>query len=194
MALKVPVAKSPPVAPESDLFGPPPLLEGEDSAAYDKIFIHISTAVKPSDTLEDIWVRDVVDLQWDVLRWRRLKMNLMAAGLRTKLNQLIKDSNDLVNDFAARKPNAIKRVNRMLASAGLTLDAIMAQALAPNLAQIECIERMTAKAEERRDGALREVELHRAMVARTLRRSIETVEDAEYQAVDTTPAEANSVA
>jgi hypothetical protein len=194
MSLKVPVAKSPAVAPELDTFGAPPLLEGEDSAAYDALFIRISTAVKPTDALEDIWVRDVVDLQWDLLRWRRLKVNLMAASLRTRLNQLIQDGNDLVNDFAARKPNAIKQVNRMLASAGLTLDAILAQTLDQNLGQIECIERMTAKAEERRDAALREVKLHRAVLARTLRRSIETVEDAEYQAVDTTPAEGNSVA
>jgi hypothetical protein len=177
-----------------DPFGAPPLLEGEDSAAYDALLIRISTAVKPADALEDIWVRDIVDLQWDLLRWRRLKVNLMAASLRTRLNQLIEDGNDLVNEFAARNPNAIKEVNRVLASGGLTLDAVLAQTLGQNLGQIECIERMTAKAEERRDAALREVKLHRAMLARTLKRSIETVEDAEYQAVDTTPAEGNSVA
>jgi hypothetical protein len=187
MALKVPVAKSPPVAPELDPFGPPPLLEGEDGAAYDELFIRISTAVKPTDTLEDIWIHDLVYLQWDVLRWRRLKVNLMAASLRTGLKRLLEDGDDLVNDWAARKPNAIKRVNRMLVSAGLTFDAVMAETL--DLCQIECIERMTANAEERRDAALREIEMHRAMLARTLRRSIEKVEDGEYQDVDTTAAE-----
>jgi hypothetical protein len=68
----------------------------------------------------------------------------------------------------------------------------MAQTLHENLGQIECIERLTAKAEERRDAALREIELHRATLARTVRRSIQQVENAEYQAVDTTPAEGNA--
>src|SRR5436190_11103678 len=42
------------------LFGPPPLLEGEDTAAYDEFLVRISGAVKPADILEEIWVRDVV--------------------------------------------------------------------------------------------------------------------------------------
>jgi len=39
------------------LFGPPPLLEGEDTAAYDELLVQISGAVKPADILEEIWVR-----------------------------------------------------------------------------------------------------------------------------------------
>jgi hypothetical protein len=31
------------------LFGPPPLLEGEDTAAYDELLARISGAVKPAD-------------------------------------------------------------------------------------------------------------------------------------------------
>ena len=41
-------------------FGPPPLLEGEDSAAYDEILASVSAAVKPAEILMEIWVRDVV--------------------------------------------------------------------------------------------------------------------------------------
>src|SRR5262249_11588094 len=33
------------------LFGPPPLLEGEDTAAYDELLARISGAVKPADIL-----------------------------------------------------------------------------------------------------------------------------------------------
>jgi hypothetical protein len=60
-------------------FGPPPLYEGEDASAYDDLLAQISAAVKPADILEDIWVRDVVDLLWESLRLRRLKANLMTA-------------------------------------------------------------------------------------------------------------------
>ena len=45
-----------------NFFGPAPLLDGEDPAAYDELLARVSGAVKPSDILEEIWVRDVVDL------------------------------------------------------------------------------------------------------------------------------------
>jgi hypothetical protein len=62
------------------LFGPPPLFEGEDAKAYDELLMRISSAVKPVDILEEIWVRDLVDLTWDVVRLRRLKSNVMMAN------------------------------------------------------------------------------------------------------------------
>ena len=48
-------------------FGPAPLLDGEDPAAYDELLARVSGGVKPSDILEEIWVRDVVDLVWEAL-------------------------------------------------------------------------------------------------------------------------------
>ena len=57
------------------LFGRPPLLTGEDPAAYDELFAGIRAAVNPIDT-----VADVVALQWEVLRWRRLE-SLWCAGV-----------------------------------------------------------------------------------------------------------------
>jgi hypothetical protein len=74
-------------------FGPAPLIEGEDGAAYNELLARISTAIKPADILEDIWVRDIVDLLWEILRLRRLKASLMAAlahkGLKTVLDPLV---------------------------------------------------------------------------------------------------------
>src|SRR5262245_165854 len=133
--------------PRLDLFGPPPLLEGEDAAAYDELLLRVSTAVKPVDILEDIWVRDIVDLTWEVFRLRRLKMNLMTASasqaLVTVLGPLQEtgDSDEMKGEFdnidlralakawVRRDPAAIKLVNRILASADLTMDAVMAQML-----------------------------------------------------------------
>jgi hypothetical protein len=61
------------------LFGPPPLLEGEDAAAYNELLARVSGAVKPSDVIEEIWVRDIVDLTWEIFRWRRLKAKVLAV-------------------------------------------------------------------------------------------------------------------
>ena len=56
---------------------------------------------------------------------------------------------DLVEDLAARRPNAIAQVNRMLETAGLTGDAVMAQTLCENLEAIRTMETMIAMAERR---------------------------------------------
>jgi hypothetical protein len=88
-------ANPPPARPAADLafFAPPPLIEGEDTAAYDDLLARISGAIKPSDILEEIWVRDVVDLTWDAFRLRRLKAKLLTAtaheGMAATLRPLV---------------------------------------------------------------------------------------------------------
>ena len=59
------------------LFGSPLLLKGEDAEAYERLFAGIHAAVKPVDTLDEMFVTDVVELEWEVLRWRRLKSTLL---------------------------------------------------------------------------------------------------------------------
>ena len=65
------------------LFGPPPLIEGEDAAAYDQLLARICAAVKPVDIIDEMFTADVVSLEWEVLRLRRLKWSLIRArGLK----------------------------------------------------------------------------------------------------------------
>ena len=59
------------------VFGPPLLLEGEDAAAYDELFARVCAAVKPVDVIDEMLIADIVALEWEVLRWRRLKRALM---------------------------------------------------------------------------------------------------------------------
>ena len=149
--------------------GPPPLFEGEDAAAYDELWARIAGAINPADIFEELWVRDIVNGDWQVSRLRRLQASLMRAtayeGLQKVLEPLVepyRDQADLVRAWAARDKAAIKRVDELLASAGLTMDAVMAQTLCTYLDEFERIERMIASAEARRGAILYEVELHRA--------------------------------
>jgi hypothetical protein len=61
------------------LFGPPPLLEGEDAAIYDQILAHICVAVKPVDIIDEMYIADAVHSEWEVLRYHRLKRSLIQA-------------------------------------------------------------------------------------------------------------------
>jgi hypothetical protein len=201
-----PKRRTPELTPRLALFGPPPLIQGEDAAAYDELLLRVSTAVKPVDILEDIWVRDIVDLVWEVFRLRRLKANLMTASayraLLTVLDPLLDedgesdetgdpdgetggiDSHALAKEWVRRNPDAIKEVNRILASADVTMDAVMAQMLSENIDHVERIERMIAMAEARRNVVLREIDRHRATLGQDLRRTVQHIEDGKFQVIE----------
>src|SRR5262249_58989886 len=64
------------------VLSPPLLLEGEDAAAYDELLARVCAAVKPADIIDEMFIADIVALEWEVLRWRRWKRTLMQeAGL-----------------------------------------------------------------------------------------------------------------
>jgi len=175
------------------LFGPPPLLEGEDTAAYDELLVRISGAVKPTDIFEEIWIRDIVDLVWEAFRLRRLKANLMTAVAHVALENILEpligwtDAHDLAKAWAARERSAIEQVDKLLVSAGLTMDAVMAQALSLKLGDIERIDRMIATAEGRRNAILREVDRHRTAWGQNLRQAVHQIEAAEIKVIDAQP-------
>jgi hypothetical protein len=107
--------------------------------------------VNPSDVIEEIWTRDVVDITWEVLPWRRLKAGLLTArmmdaleGLLARpLNMPLEDefligfkatpAKELANAWAARDPSAIKRVEELLASVGATIESVQVRALGSGL-------------------------------------------------------------
>jgi hypothetical protein len=73
------------------VFGQPQILEGEDAAACDELLARICDAIKPADIIEEMFIADVVSLEWEVLRWRRLKWTLVqATGLKALERFLIK--------------------------------------------------------------------------------------------------------
>jgi len=168
--------------------GPPPLIEGEREAAYDELLARISGALRPADILEDIWIRDVVDLVWDVFRLRRLKANLIASctgeGVANALDRLkTANATEVVRQWTAHDEAARQTVEAALAAAGQTVEGVSARTLAVWIADLEKLERMITSAEGRRHAALRELDRHRATLAQTLRRAVADVEDAEFRVI-----------
>jgi len=161
------------------VFGPPPLVAGEDAAAYEALRARVAVAVAPADVLEEMWVRDVVDLDWEAQRLRRLQAALLRVaaheGLAVVLTPLLGLSG--AHDLAAR------RVRALLAAAGLGQDAVTAQTFAARIGDFDRIDRMIMQAESRRAAALHEIEFHRVLLAQALREAL-AAEDAEYQDED----------
>ena len=261
---KSPISAAAPAA-RLALFGPPLLLEGEDAAAYDQLLARICAAVKPVDIIDEMFIADVVSLEWEVLRWRRLKsslirarglealedflgenldydlysehfaddlaeilrdnlpedqaevaqtlarecaqnepdavdkVNKILAGIGLDMDQVLDDARarkakELVQEYVRREPDAVKLVDELLTGAGVSMDALMADALAEKLDAIERIDRLTTIAESRRNASLREIERRRAVLGETLRRSVQEIEDGEFEVIETTPAKGKNAA
>jgi hypothetical protein len=86
---KNPVGPKPKSPSRISIFGPAPILGGEDPKAYDDLLADVSSAVKPSDFIEEIWIHDVVYHVWDGLRWRRIKASLLTAAVLTQLKDIL---------------------------------------------------------------------------------------------------------
>jgi hypothetical protein len=192
-AIQLPsTSATPPPAPSTAamaFLAPPPLIEGEDAAGYDDLLARISGTLKPADILEEIWVRDVVDLVWDAFRLRRLKAHLLTGAAHEGMAKLIGPlldwdfTDQIARRWAVGDEDAMQTVEATLAAAGLTMDAVMARTLGLKIHEIERIDRMTMAAEARRNAILHEIERHRATFARTLRRAVEGIEDADFKVV-----------
>lgn len=199
--------KTPPLAPAEppraeppadlqSLFGPAPLLAGEDASAYEALKGQIRAAVAPNDVIEEIWVRDVLDLLWETMRLRRLKAKLMQAAAHEGLDKLLRpltgmlEPQDLSKAWARRDASSVKKVDALLQQAGLDQEAIAAQTLAVKLDAFERIDRMIMQTEARRNMILREIDRHRDVLARRLREASAMIEDAEFAVIGAPEADA----
>jgi hypothetical protein len=136
------------------LFGQPQLLEGEDATTYDELLGRLCAAVKLVDIIDEIFTSDVAQLEWEVLRWRRLKLNLMRKlqleALKPFLNEcfeydlrsehfvdylaeILQDNlpeeqataaRTLASKYVHQKPDAVDKVNDFLAGTQVKMDQV----------------------------------------------------------------------
>ncbi len=168
---RTPAAATPDL--ESDpLVGPPPLLDGDDAAAYWTLRRRLGDAVAPQDVIEEMFTRDAVDILWESLRLRRLKAKYLEAAKVDGLASLLRSlgmSPNLARDWALNDPDAVAEVDALLAQAGFDGETITAQTFIDKLDAIDRVDRMIAQQEARRVALLREIDRRRAVLAERLR-------------------------
>jgi hypothetical protein len=171
---------------------PAPLLPGEKEADYATIAVRIVNASGPQDAIEEFLIRDVVDLIWEVLRLRRIKAGILKSSMDQGVKRVLTgighpyiERDGLSESWAAGDDRARKKVDAILAKAGMTVDEVTAQTLDSKLDSFERLDRMLASVEARRNNALREIDRHRAALGGAVRQSIEEIEDAEFRDVET---------
>ena len=126
------------------------------------------------------------------------KVNQILTGIHHHMDYILnfaraRKAEELTQEYARRKPGAIKLIHKLLALAGSSIDALMVKALAEELDNIERIDRLTTIAETRRNAMLREIDRRHVVLGQVLRRQVEEVEG-EFEVIEKTPAEAKSAA
>jgi hypothetical protein len=164
------------------LFDPPPLLPGEDPAKYQALVARFRAAIGPRDDLQQELVHDVVYDTFQIVRWRRFATALMRVFLpdavATVLGRLrdFSPTDDIIDRWARGEAAALEEVNRLLTSASLSPDALLASAFASNIAVFESFEALINAAAARRERTLREIERRQNGLGHDLRRAIAQIE------------------
>lgn len=189
------MAKSHRTTPPSDtltrakLFGPPPIIEGENGEDYQKLFERVFDAIEPADFIEEIWARDLADVTWSMFRLRRILAATLNDEVWDKVNdeaserarenakflegtEKEKEEMDRLIDpdseyswevLIEQNPRAFKKFEVLWdkAKSDLNVDLIQARVITYNLDTIERIESLITIAQRRIDEVVRELDRHR---------------------------------
>ena len=180
------------LASDSIIFGPPPLWDGEDAARYNHFRSQVLAGIEPGDIAERVLTHDFIVYQWELSRDRNILANLMRAnqykGLCEVLTPLIGllQAKTLSEGWFARKPDAMDQVTKVLTSAGLSMDTVMAQTFLVELDAIERMNRMIEIKERRRNNCLHELHRHRETLGPSLRRAVQQLEEGQLRVIEST--------
>jgi hypothetical protein len=171
---------------------PAPLLPGEKQADYADVAMRVVRGARPRDAIEEFLVRDVVDLTWEILRLRRIKAGMLRASMSAGVGKVLDavgytylQRNALSENWAAGDEGARKKVDAILAKAGLTIEEVTAKTLEMKIDVFEQIDRILASTEARRNNALREIDRHRETAGARARKAIDDVEEVEFRDIET---------
>jgi hypothetical protein len=174
----------------AQLFGSPPIIEGEKAKDYRKLLQRVFGAIEPADFIEEIWARDLADVTWSMFRLRRSLTAMLNDEVWDKVNddassRAEKEANKLLegtekeemdrlldtdseldwDERVAKYPRANDKFQALWSKAkfDLNFDLIQARVITQNLEEIERIEALIASAQRRIDEVIRELDRHRVI-------------------------------
>jgi len=127
----------------------------------------------PNDFIEQLFVADLVEGEWELRRLRHTKVQIVKMAYRPALRSLIQKAldvydNEYLTDLANRwfTNKAVKKeILAALNKFGLNETVIDAEALRDSMQDLRPIEQRIAELESRRDKILRRIEDHRVGLA-----------------------------
>jgi hypothetical protein len=154
------------------------LLPGEDPEHYASIRDAIIVDIQPKTTIEWLWTSDLVELSWEILRYRRLRQKVLETsrelGIRSVLEQIdlpgIEESDLLparqyVKQNAAawrNDPESAREIERRLLKHKVDVDTVNLEVVVQSRELYQLFESLLCSAQHRRILLLREIESRRS--------------------------------
>lgn len=181
-----------------EFFAQRPIVFGESPELYDILLSRVAAEAKPEDPIEWLLFKDVVDLTWEIQRFRKFQVALLQNDLEgyvvryleisrprsldvddsaePSTDELIVNYDHMVSGYFAGDPKAKSEVAAILAEKNIELDfaSLLMRAFGDNKTNLEYISRMTAAVEARRERVLRQIDLRRHAFIIRLRLALDT--------------------
>lgn len=141
-----------------EIFGDPPLIYGEHPKDYEALEHSIRSTLSPVDALEEIWTRDIIDAQWEILRYKKIKASILNASKHRSLESL---KVEVLGPFDSKTDLKVKTYDEALKVLNLPQDALLAKGYIIYLDRLTEIENNIHKLECRRNQAYKQLEEYR---------------------------------
>jgi hypothetical protein len=170
----------------------PPLLLGEKADEFASICEKLDEEIRPNGIVERMYVREIADRIWEIMRYRRYKTVIInsarLAALRHLLTQLLcpRDFNSYLDHEEAvdqlaygwfESEKGKTEVAELLRKFQMDEGAIEAEAFIKCSEDLERLDRISTALEFRRDKALRNVADYRQSLAKQLQQSSNRILD-----------------
>jgi len=159
----------------------PPLVGDEARESYNSFFAAIVVGLKPRDSINWLYTKDVVDLSWLIRRERGVMADIIklmqtevvrdllqttsdAPGLHAAVYRIFDASNDAQR--WASDPKARREIEARLTARGYPPSAVLAKAYIRGAHHIDAIDKRIASYEVRLIGIIREIERRDSKLAR----------------------------
>ena len=140
---------------------PRKLFPGEDRGDYEAFRLAVLAELAPSTFYEQQLAENLVDLEWEAVRYRNVRTALVTAGARDGSATVIEDSISPFSEKPSKRSIAIagelfepdgpgKEAVSIINDIGTNLDEIVARAYAKEIGTLSHIERHLADIEPRR--------------------------------------------
>jgi len=119
------------------------------------------------------------------------KVNEILSRIDVEMENVLRvarrhKAEELTLGYVRRKSSAVKSVDKLLAHAGMTIDALIAKQLEEQLESLERVDRLTTIAEGRRNASLREIDRRRSALGEKLRHTMRGIEEHELTLIEST--------
>ena len=151
--------------------------------------------LKPKGMIENIWVDDSIQYEWEIIRFRRMRVSILQLSRQDALIRLLlsiflyyemeRDERErLAFNWSTGQADAVKRVDAILKAHDLSSDAIISEAFKIHIDTFDKIDRLIENCTRRRDAAIRNLDKRRDDLAARMRKLASTVSDATFVDVD----------